>query len=147
MGSRLPVLAVDVAKLAKAAGWSGFRVATAVAVAKAESGWDAYAIGVVGSETRVVNGVEEPNPAYRSLDVGLWQNNTYWWPVAVKDMLDPAKNAGQAFKIWNDGYTKATGSFADKVHAGWLPWAVYKSGAYEAFMPEAVDVARQIGAL
>lgn len=140
-----PVAPNDVAKVAVAAGWKGWQVVTATAIAKAESGHNAYAINVVGNELRV-DGTS--NPAYRSLDVGLWQVNTYWWPSAtVKDLLDPTKNAGQAFAIWNGMYGKTAGTYSAKVTAAWDQWAVYAAGLHEQYLPAAVDAARAIGAI
>jgi hypothetical protein len=135
----------DVGKLAVAAGWKGWQVVTAIAVAKAESGHNGYAINVVGTELRADG---TPNLAYRSLDVGLWQVNTYWWPSAtIKDLLDPTKNAGQAYAIWNGTYTKTAGAYSAKVTAAWDQWAVYEAGMHEAYLPAAVDAARAIGAI
>ncbi len=145
MGSRLPHTFPEVAKLAVAAGWSGWQVVTATAVARAESGLDGYAVGVVGSPTRPDG---TPNPAYRSLDVGLWQINTYWWPShKLSDLLDPIYNAGAAGKMWQAKFAAVTGTYAVKVHEAWSAWAVYSAGAHEPYMPAAVDAAREIGAV
>lgn len=149
MGSKLPLSFVEVAQHAVDAGWKGWQVVDAVAIAKAESGHDAYAIGVVGAPERTLaDGTVEPNPAYRSLDVGLWQINSFWHPAQpIVDMLDPAKNAAYAFKMWTAKFESAPGDWADRVHAAWRQWAVYKAGMHVAYKSAAVDAARAVGAI
>lgn len=149
MGSKLPLTYADVAALALGAGWKGWQVVTATAVAKAESNHDGYAVGVVGAEMRTTPaGTEEANPAFRSLDVGLFQINTYWWPtVTVADMLDPTKNAAQAFNIWRGRFDAASGTWADRTHAAWSPWAVYKAGTFEQYLSAAAAAAKTVGAI
>ena len=138
MGARLPQTFVQVAQLAADAGFTGYQVTTMVAISKAESNHDAYAIGVVDNPT---------SPAHRSIDVGLWQINSYWWPtVLLAVLLDPAGNAGQARKVFESRFNSAEGGYTARVRAGYAAWHVYTSGAHKQFIAAADEAARTIGA-
>ena len=153
MAGGLPVEPVDVVRLVMEAGWKGWHVVTATAIAKAESNHDAYAVGVVKTEER--NSPEtgemgelEPNPAWRSLDVGLFQINTHWHPQhKIADLLDPAYNTAAAYKLWQGTFDRTAGSWADRTHAAWSPWAVYDTGAFEQYLSMAAQAAREAGAI
>lgn len=55
-----------------------------IAIALAESGGNAHAVHVVDRDPA--------SKAYLSLDLGMWQINTYWWPtVSIADSLTPEK--------------------------------------------------------
>jgi hypothetical protein len=104
-----------VAKAALAAGFRGDNLVTAVAIAHAESGWNA---NITNLNT---NG---------STDYGLWQiNSVHAALLAHGDWHDPAFNASVAFQIWTDAH-------------GFSPWVTFWSGSYRQFIgaaQEAVD--------
>jgi hypothetical protein len=102
----------QIALVAHKAGFSGENLVIAVAVAMAESGSNANAIG-------------------RLHTYGLWQILSHAHP----NMIDP--NDPDASK-WYDPYVNAR--FAWKISGGgsnWAPWSVYKSGAYQRSMDKA----------
>lgn len=97
--------ASQIQALAAAAGFSGTDLATAVAVAIAESSGNPGAIGDAGNS------------------FGLWQINLPAHPeFSGTDLTDPQTNANAAFQIY------ATAG-------GFRPWTTFKTGAYLAYMP------------
>lgn len=100
----------QIAGAAKAAGFSGGSLATAVAVALAESSGDP------GATNQNTNG---------STDYGLWQINSVHGPLLKQgDWRNPTDNAKMAFRVSAGGTT-------------WTPWTTYKSGAYRKFSARA----------
>jgi Lysozyme like domain len=90
---------------AAAAGFSGADLATAAAVAIAESSGDPN--------------VDNPEGSY-----GLWQIYLPLHPEFTGwDLHDPQTNANAAFQV----YSAAGGTFK--------PWTTFKTGAYLAYMP------------
>lgn len=136
----------DIAERLLDAGFDGWQVVTGGAVVAAESGRDFYAVHVVDREFRADGA---PNPAFRSLDVGGGQINTYWWPqFAIRDLLDPAGNAAAMRYIWLDRFdSRLTDTWAMRTAYAWSAWAVYESGAHEQYLSAAVDAAREAGAV
>lgn len=109
----------EVAHVATAAGWIGDDLRTAVAVCLAESGGD------TGIMARSDTGASLGNR-----DHGLWQVSGRWHGDKLQDHPDwrtPATNAALAHRIWSDA-------------GGWTPWAVFNSGSYEKYLPDA-DIA------
>jgi Lysozyme like domain len=106
----------ELAYVAETAGFSGEDLVTAVAVALAESGGDTEAMGRSDSGTSVGN-----------RDHGLWQISGRWHGMKLQATWwrNPYANAQMAFKIWNDAGQK------------WTPWAVFNSGIYEKYLPDA----------
>lgn len=110
--------ATQVAQAARTAGFDQRGAIIAVAIAKAESGFNSTAIGDVNLS----------EPGERS--VGLWQINfrpSRDQAVPYRDPilnLDPAHNAAAAFIISGRGV-----SFS--------PWSTFTSNAYVRHMPEA----------
>ncbi len=101
----------QIALVAKKAGFSGENLVIAVAVAMAESGSNADAIG---------------RNTY-----GLWQILSYAHP----NMIDPASPDASR---WFDPYVNAGFAWSISNHgATWRPWAVYTSGAYLRYMDRA----------
>lgn len=90
----------DVARAAKAAGFPDSQLVTAVAVAYAESSFNATAVNRSNS-----NG---------SVDYGLWQiNSVHGYPeITSGAWRDPKTNAQMAKRVW------------DK--QGWAAWSVYR---------------------
>lgn len=109
----------QVARHAGAAGFAGEALVTAVAIARAESGWRPGAVGDVGLQT----GVWGPS-------IGLWQIRSLnaqrgtGLPRDASRLTDPAFNARAAWAISGQG-------------SNWRPWTVYKTGAYRAYLPAA----------
>jgi peptidoglycan hydrolase CwlO-like protein len=102
----------QIALVAQKAGFSGENLVIAVAVAMAESGSNADAVG-------------------RLHTYGLWQILSHAHPT----MIDP--NDPEASR-WFDPYVNAT--FAYKIAGGgknWKPWSVYTSGSYLSRMDKA----------
>ncbi len=93
---------------AKAAGFPAEQLEMAVAIAGAESGYNATATN------HNVNG---------STDYGLWQiNSVHADLLRGYDWHDAAQNAEMALAVW----TAAGGS--------WTPWSTYLSGSYKRFL-------------
>jgi len=109
--------AVQVAQLARDAGFSGNDWVVSVAVAEAESaGW---------THARLIN-------TDCSVDRGLWQINSYWHgEVGDGCAFDPTCNAQATHTIWANG--------------GWTQWTTYINGAYQAHMAEAQAAVNQVG--
>lgn len=102
----------QIAGYAKQAGFPDSEIATAVAVAMAESGGDTTAYN---------------QNSNRSTDYGLWQINTVHGPLLTQygDKFDPLANAKMALTVWQRAGNK------------WTPWVVYKSGVYRIHLLEA----------
>jgi hypothetical protein len=109
----------QIIQLAQTAGFTGTDLATAVAVALAESGGDPNAYN---PETAA--GAPQGKGSY-----GLWQIYLEAHPEdASLNLYDPQTNANAAYQT----YANAGGAFT--------PWSTFKSGAYLAQLP-AVGVA------
>lgn len=99
-------------------------IVTFTAIVLAESGGNAYAVGVNGNPNR---------PSYRSLDVGLFQINTYWHPqYSIANLLDPLANT-LAARTLSGGW------------ATFAPWNAWHNGAFNAFVPRAYAAAQGLG--
>lgn len=96
----------QIAGYALAAGFPPNEIATATAIALAESGGDTAATN------RNTNG---------SYDYGLWQINTVHGGLLNQgDKFNPLDNAKMALSVYKGAGNK------------WTPWSVYKSGVYRA---------------
>lgn len=103
--------AQQIAGYAKAAGFPDNELATATAVALAESG------GETTATNRNTNG---------SIDYGLWQINTVHGSLLSQgDKFNPADNAKMAYTVWNGAGRK------------WSPWSAYNNQRYRTFLPTA----------
>jgi hypothetical protein len=101
-----------VARLAKNAGLScsGERIALAVAVAKAESGFRPTITNTVGNT--------------HGIDRGLWQVNSHWHPeVSATCALSASCNARAMASISSRG-------------TRWSPWWTYNNGKHRPFMAQ-----------
>ena len=108
--------ASDIAGVASNAGFSGSDLPVAVAVALAESGGNADAVG------------DQALAPANGPSVGLWQINTAKHKDYTPDQLhDPQTNADAAYSV----YRAAGDSFQ--------PWSTYNSGAYGGFLNQASD--------
>src|SRR6266576_2522229 len=111
---------ITIATVAKNAGFRGPEIATAVAVALAESGGRETA-----TNTANANG---------STDYGLWQiNSIHTDDLKIGDWRNPADNAKMAFRVWT--------------RQGWNGWNAYKNGRYKMFVPRGQVAATAVIAL
>lgn len=102
----------EIALAAKQAGFPPDQIATATAVALAESGGNPNAVNTANR-----NG---------STDYGLWQINTIHGSLLSQgNKFDPNDNAKMAYTVWSRAGNK------------WTPWSVYNSQRYLSFMPRA----------
>jgi hypothetical protein len=109
-----------VAQLAKNAGLScsGDRIAIAVAVAKAESGFRPRITNTVGNT--------------RGVDRGLWQINSYWHPnVSDACAFSPSCNARAMARISSMG-------------SNWRPWWTFVHGKHQPFMSQSRAAKRAV---
>lgn len=96
----------ELSNLAVAAGWTGDDVATAVAVAKAESGGDPAAMGDNGTS------------------YGLWQIHLPAHPeFKGQNLLDPSTNAAAAHKVWLGAGWGAWSAYTNGAYLMYLPEA------------------------
>ena len=109
-------------------GAKGWTVVTLGAIAVPESGRNAYAVNVNDSPDK---------PSHRSLDLGLFQINTFWNPThAIADLLDPAYNTRVALQIL---------AGAGGPPKGYERWNAYKAGLHQPHLSEARAAARRLG--
>lgn len=109
--------AQQIAQYAKNAGFSGSDLATAVAIALAESSGNPSAVGDLNL----------------GVSSGLWQINLRAHPeFAGWNLFDPQQNANAAYSV----YAAAGNSFS--------PWSTYKSGAYASNLPAAQGAAANV---
>ena len=105
-----------VAQAAHDAGFTGNDLVIAIAVAKAESGWQPSAIS--------------PRNADGTKDCGLWQINSIHRDLLRKSSCsDPKANARMARQIWQNA------------HGSWSPWVTYQHHKHAQFMAEARSLA------
>lgn len=105
--------AQQISQYAAAAGFSGDDLVTAVAVALAESSGNPNAHG----DTSLGTGTGS---------FGLWQIYSDAHPEYgpnFDQLYDPQTNANAAYAIFSA--------------SGWAAWSTFKSGAYEAYVPQA----------
>jgi Lysozyme like domain len=84
--------------------WGSYKCATAIAIAKSESGLREQAIGINDN----------------SIDVGIFQINSVHFSkegCSLKELVDAKKNVDCAYKIYEA--------------SGWNAWSVYKSGVFK----------------
>lgn len=114
-----------IALLATKMSTDDWRIVTACAVVLAESGGDPLARGAV---------VWAPeSPAHLSIDLGLFQLNSYWqvevdpYPsipkIAWADCFDPVVAFEHVWKLIN--HTKTGWNY------DWSSWTAYRTGAYD----------------
>jgi len=104
----------DLQNLAASVGFPQGTIATAAAVAMAESGGDPNAVG---------------DPTFGG-SYGLWQINAPSHPqYDTQRLLDPTYNAEAALAISNGG-------------TNWKPWSTFNSDAYQAYVTAYVAPAR-----
>jgi hypothetical protein len=118
----------EVAELLVQAGAQGWTVVTMGAIAVPESGRNGYAINVNDAPEK---------PSHRSLDVGLFQINTFFNPKhAIRDLLDPTYNTRVALGIL---------AGAGGPPAGYRRWNAFIAGLHTPHLPEARAAARRVG--
>lgn len=122
----------EIAALVLAHGLTPWQAVTAVAVGWAESGGNGYAINI--------NDANPASKAYLSLDLGVWQTNTFWHPeVSIWAALDPATQLPFVLNI-----ARKTGPYG-YVYYVWTAWATYNAGAHSKFISDAVRAVRAAG--
>lgn len=110
------------------AGMPGWPAVTAVAVAWAESGGNAYAVNI--------NDYDPNLPSYLSLDLGAWQTNTHWHPeITVAEALDPSAQAFHVVRIAR----RSPWMFV------WTAWNTYNAGKHTQYMGSARLAVRAAG--
>lgn len=120
--------ALEVARLAQSAGFTGASIVTITAIAHAESGFNTEAIGDVALETNIWG------PS-----VGLWQIRTlHHNPPSFRDynlltdpVSGPMNQAIAAYMISAKGIN-------------FTPWSTFTNGAYKQFLPEAIAAYNQL---
>ena len=97
-----------IAAIAYRVGWRGKDIDIAVAVAKAESGWNPKATNLNSNA---------------SVDYGLFQINSIHQAIlAGGNWADPEDNARMAYKVWSDAGKQ------------WGPWVTYWRGTYKKYL-------------
>lgn len=119
-------------RIAQAAQGGGFpldEIATAVAVALAESAGNPLAVYVNVSTSS----------APGSHDQGLWQINSYYHSdlLSKYDWRNPDQNARMAYLIWLER-KRGMGD-------GWLAWSTYNSGSHRKFLARGRQAAADLG--
>lgn len=128
------------------AGFTGWQVVTMTAIAGAESGFEPHAVHVVDSNPS--------SKAYRSIDMGLFQINDFWWEAALRNadilkpglpasvqLLDPAINARAAWFVFIE-----SGGDEDP-HEGYEAWTTWRVDRHLPFMCDAEAAANDVGAI
>lgn len=121
-----------VARICLDAELTAWQAVTAVAVAWAESGGNAYAVGI--------NDARPDNVAYLSVDLGMWQTNSYWHPdIAPPEAFDPVRQIEHVKRI-----SRKVGRWGF-VSYDWSLWNAYKAGMHTKFLSAAVVAVRAAG--
>ena len=111
----------QIAQYAKKAGFTGYNLIVAIAVAEGESGGRVGAYNGGNGTTDIEN------------SCGLWQINVLAHPNYDRNKLlnDAAYNAKAAFQLWQA--------------SGWHPWGAYTNGSYLTYLPIATTAAITVG--
>jgi hypothetical protein len=156
-GNTLIIPAVDIAvELTKEPyPMTGYRVVSALAICQAESSRNAYAAYLNTGQT-LADG--RPNPGYLSLDLGLFQHNTYWHGLDFGDgsydpetiataMLwkDNVLHARRLFNFWLQRFDR-TMTYADAVKKTFgMLWTTYSRGLHQQYVGAATTVCKELG--
>lgn len=118
----LPYSMDEIAVLVRDAGFTGDNAVIAIAVIWAESGGNAWAVNINST----------PGKTYGSIDLGLVQWNSYWWPyITPAKAMDPVFAVKKFFEV-----TKGT---------NFLYWNAYVNKSYLRFMDYARACAHNAG--
>lgn len=110
------------------AGAPAWPAVTGVAVAWAESGGNAYAVGI--------NDYDPTLASYLSLDLGAWQTNTHWHPeISTAEALDPARQAVHVVRLARRSQWLYV----------WSAWNTYNAGLHVKWLPAARVAVREAG--
>ena len=121
----------EVAKIVLDAGATGDLAVTVLAVIWGESGGNVYAVnGPIETDS-------PDDPAYLSLDRGLAQWNSGWWPVKDKDAFDP----NTAVKLMVDHVKNGTRSAAVELSI----WTAFKNLSFVRHVPAATKAVAAVG--
>ena len=118
----------EVAELLIQEGGRGWTVVTMGGIVVVESGRNAYAINVNHSPDK---------PSHRSIDVGLYQINSYYNPRhTIENLLDPAYNTRVALEVLAD---------AGGPPKGYRRWNAFRAGLHVPHLAESRAAARRLG--
>ena len=118
----------EVAELLIQAGGRGWTVVTMGGIVAAESGRNAYAINVNHSPDK---------PSHRSIDVGLYQINSFFNPQhAIEQLLDPVYNTRVALQVL---------AGAGGPPKGYRRWNAFRAGLHVPHLAESRAAARRLG--
>lgn len=124
----LVLTADEVAELLIEEGAEGWTVVTMGGIVVAESGRNAYAVNVNHSPDK---------PSHRSIDVGLFQINSFFNPRhKIRDLFDPRYNTRVALRVLAD---------AGGPPSGYRRWNAYQAGLHVPHLAEARAAARRLG--
>jgi hypothetical protein len=121
-GSQVQLSEAQAATYLYDAGFRGQDLTISIAVAHAESGFDATDVNHDSNGTS---------------DWGLMQINSSHG-YSESDMFDPAKNTTAAYKLWKDTQGEPNG--------GWKQWSTYNSGKYKHRLASATTAAQNVTA-
>lgn len=123
----------DVAALCLNTGIGGWPTISAVAIAWAESGGNAYATNI--------NDGDPTSVAYLSIDLGMWQTNSYWHPeVKPREAFDPELQFPHVLRIAQ----RRTGQYG-YISYNWTAWSTYNAGTYKKFITPAYNAVKALG--
>lgn len=108
--------AVDVYRLARAAGMPHERAVIATAISKAESGWNPSAVG----DTTLTDATWGPS-------IGLWQIRSVKADKGTGRIRDASRLKDPAFNAASMAAVSSGGS-------NWQPWSVYTNGSYRQYV-------------
>lgn len=117
----------EVAAICLAAGLTSWPSVTAVSIAWAESGGNAYAVNI--------NDASPP-----SIDLGMWQTNSRWHPEVTPEMaLTPELQIVEVMRI-----AKRVGSWG-YIYYNWSAWMSYVNGYHKKFTQQAYHAVKAAG--
>lgn len=122
----------EVAVICLESGMRGWPTVTAISIAWAESGGNAYAVNI--------NDGNPDNQAYLSMDLGLWQTNTFWHPeIPIAEAFTPVNQIIHVRRI-----AERTESWS-WIAYDWSAWNTYKAKLHQKFTAPAVTAVRNAG--
>lgn len=114
----------EVAILAHNAGFRSDGLITSIAVIWAESGGNAWAVNINSNPGK---------PTHGSMDLGLAQFNTYWWPAQkANDLMKPEYNVNLMFKASRNG-----------TYFGY--WSAFVYGYHKKYISFAQEAVKRLG--
>ena len=121
----------EVAQIVLDAGASGDLAVVVLATIWGESGGNVYAVN------GPIEHSDPNNPAHLSLDRGLAQWNSGWWPVKDKDAFDPVT----AVQLMVDHVKNGTRGAGVELST----WSAFKHLAFQRHIPAAQEAIAAVG--